>query len=401
MAFSCTRGTNAPGRVRSAWWAFPIAIGMLFCTFAVPAVADVEVWTDKEKRILKGDLKGLRILPSGSGAKTQARPQKKTKKRGRKQAKPSRGPMTLRVGPKERLKWPSLAAAEAQDGDTIEITAGEYVDCANWKANNLTIRGVGGRAHVRDEMCQGKAIWIINGINTTIENIEFSGMKVKDKNGAGIRHQGAGLTIRNSYFHDGEQGILGGGQKPGDTILIEDSEFARIGKIGRAHPIYINRSKKFTLRRSYIHDCVDESNCVKSRADHSVISCNVIASLEGNSSWEIDLPNGGLGEIRNNTIQQGPKSANRNIIGFAMETSKPRKRYPQQKLIIESNIVINDHSSGKFVNIRRRENTELQIKGNTFIGPGKLDYKEGNEHFHRRHTAKMKPYPFLPPACKK
>jgi hypothetical protein len=354
MVFSFTLGRNALGRVRSAWWAFPVAVGMLLCAQVVPVVAE-----------------------------------------------PVLGPMTLRVGPNERLKWPSLAAAEAQDGDTIEIAAGEYVDCANWKANNLTIRGVGGRAHIRKKMCLDKAIWIINGSNTTIENIEFSGMKVKDRNGAGIRHQGAGLIIRNSYFHDGEQGIVGGGQKPGDIVLIEDSEFARIGTLGRAHPIYIGRSQKFTLRRSYIHDCVGEANCVKSRAYHSVISCNVIASMAGNSSWEIDLPNGGLGEIRNNTIQQGAKSANRRIIGFAMETIKSKRRHAQQKLIVEGNIVINDHSSGAFISHRHRENTELQIKGNTFIGPGKLDYKEGNEHFQRRHSANMKPYPFLPFACNK
>jgi len=33
---------------------------------------------------------------------------------------------------------------------------------------------------------------------------------VPDKNGAGIRQEGAGLTVRNCFFHDNEDGILTG-----------------------------------------------------------------------------------------------------------------------------------------------------------------------------------------------
>lgn len=48
------------------------------------------------------------------------------------------------------LKSPSAAAQIAQDGDTIEIEAGVYArDAAVWKQNDLMIRGVGGRAHLR------------------------------------------------------------------------------------------------------------------------------------------------------------------------------------------------------------------------------------------------------------
>ncbi|NKB55908.1 MAG: hypothetical protein GKS00_06195 [Alphaproteobacteria bacterium] len=228
-------------------------------------------------------------------------------------------------------------------------------------------------------------------------------MKVKDQNGAGIRHEGAGLTIRNSYFHDGQQGILGTSRRPGDVILIEDSEFARLGIRGRAHPMYFNKADKLIIRRSFIHDCLGEGNCVKSRSKITEISCSVIASMGGNSSWEIDLSNGGRAEIRNNIIQQGPKSVNRNIVGFAMETGNAKRRNSEQMLIFERNIVINDHSGGgQFLNYRKRENTKLVVKGNTFIGPGKLQFKDkNNEYFRNRQLANLKPYPALPSACKK
>ena len=58
----------------------------------------------------------------------------------------------------------------------------------------------------------------------TIENIEFSGAQVADKNDAGIRFEGAGLTIRNSHFHDNEMGIMVN-ENPDSDIIIEESEF--------------------------------------------------------------------------------------------------------------------------------------------------------------------------------
>src|SRR5262245_2472076 len=108
---------------------------------------------------------------------------------------------TLRVGPQHELKTPSAASKLARDGDIVEIEPGLYAaDTAVWFQNALTIRAVGGRAHLRADGAQaeGKAIWVIKGAGTTIEGIEFSGAKVPERNGAGIRLEGPGLTVRNS-----------------------------------------------------------------------------------------------------------------------------------------------------------------------------------------------------------
>ena len=119
----------------------------------------------------------------------------------------------LPVGAGAEFATPSKAAAVARDGDTVEILAGVYArDVTVWRANNLTIRGVHGRA-VLDAMGAaygGKAIWVIQGKNTTIENIEFAHCKVPDKNGAGIRQEGATLTLRHCLFRDNEDGVLAG-----------------------------------------------------------------------------------------------------------------------------------------------------------------------------------------------
>jgi len=59
-------------------------------------------------------------------------------------------PTVLRVGAKRELRRPSAAAQIARDGDVIEIDAGVYDgDAAVWRQHRLTIRGLGGRAHLR------------------------------------------------------------------------------------------------------------------------------------------------------------------------------------------------------------------------------------------------------------
>src|SRR5678815_5689730 len=112
---------------------------------------------------------------------------------------------TLLVGPQHALKTPSAAAKVARDGDVVEIEPGLYAgDAAVWTQNRLTLRGRGGRAHLRADgaHAESKGIWVLKGAETTIENLEFSGARVADRNGAGIRLEGPGLTLRNCHFHD-------------------------------------------------------------------------------------------------------------------------------------------------------------------------------------------------------
>ena len=247
---------------------------------------------------------------------------------------------------------------------------------------------------------QRKDIWNLVGKNTTIENIEFSGMYNASRNGSVIRHQGIHLTVRNSYFHDGEEGILGG-YKAGNVILVEDSLFERLGAIGQSHPIYINGGKSMTLRRTVIRGCIDQANCFKSRAQQNTLTCKVIASMDGNSSWEVDIPYGGRATIRNNVIQQGARSVNYGIIGFAMETHKPGQKNPEQTLNLENNLNINNHNKGRFIVYREHKNTKFNVRGNKFVGKGRLDHRTGNKLFRDRAAAKLKAYPALPEACKK
>ncbi len=270
---------------------------------------------------------------------------------------------------------PSQAAAAAKNGDTIEIDAGLYSgDVATWTRNNLTIRGVGGRAHLdaHGRNAQGKGIWVIQGANTTIENIEFSGATVPDQNGAGIRQEGPGLTLRNCYFHDNENGILTGANLSSD-VVIENSEFARNGfGDGQSHNIYIGTVRSFTLRYSYSH-LAKIGHLVKSRALTTYILYNRLTDETGTASYEIDLPAGGRAYIIGNLIQQSSTTDNETIISFAEEGG----RNAVQELYVVNNTIVNDYAEGGiFVHVSGLPSASLLVN-NLFIGPGTVLQGQG------------------------
>jgi len=287
-------------------------------------------------------------------------------------------PAVLHVGANRELKRPSAAAQIARDGDVIEIDAGLYVgDAAVWRQHRLTLRGIGGRAHLRADgaHAEGKAIWVVKGNDTTIEGVEFSGAKVPDRNGAGIRQEGAGLTVRDCYLHDNENGILTGAN-PASDILIEHSEFAHNGVgDGQTHNLYIGHVRSFTLRFSYVHHALVGHN-VKSRAQRNHISYNrIMDERDGRSSYAIEFPNGGLALVIGNAIQQGPAAENPTIVSYGAEGLQ----HPLNELYFVNNTVVNDRPAGaRFLFIRASTaaapivNNVFSGRGNVLSGPGEL-----------------------------
>ena len=142
----------------------------------------------------------------------------------------------LRVGSGKTYSTIAAAAAAATTGSVIEVDAGTYNDdVVVWRTDGVVVRGVGGaRAHVHgtrtiqfvsgDDKNNGKGIFVVNGDNMRIENMEISNAKVTDENGAAIRNEARNLTICNGYMHDNENGFLGAAS---GTLTMEYSTFAK------------------------------------------------------------------------------------------------------------------------------------------------------------------------------
>jgi hypothetical protein len=257
---------------------------------------------------------------------------------------------TLPVGPGKAYATPSAAAASAQTGDLVLITPGEYRgDVATWRAANLTICGDGGRARLfaDGKDAQGKGIWVIapgNSATTTIVNVEFHDAKVIDQNGAGIRHEGGHLVLRNTGYYDNENGILGGGGPV--TVTIERSEFARNGLgDGYTHNLYIGNVDRLRVVASYFHEAKIGHN-LKSRAKENVIENSYfVDGVNGTSSYLLDFPDGGIVFMRGNLLHKGPKADNTTAVAYGAE----RNMWPTNTVTLIHNTLVNTMGRGTFV----------------------------------------------------
>lgn len=279
------------------------------------------------------------------------------------------GAETLRVGAGEKLTKPSEAFGVARDGDVIEIAAGTYKgDVATIRQNGLTIRGMG-KERVKipagGKEAGGKAIWVTAGKDITIENIEFSGARVKDRNGAGIRPEGANLTVRNCRFYDCEDGILGGNGE----MLIEYCEFAHCGPVAdpATHSLYISAAcTKLTFQYNYSTDVI-EGHLLKSRAKESWVLYNRLSDEKGTGSAVADFPNGGFVVMVGNVLQKGVNAQNTRVIAYGMEGIK----HERNALFVVNNTMVYENRRGGafFVNVQKvAEDFVPVIRNNLCVG---------------------------------
>ncbi|MEO6940368.1 MAG: hypothetical protein ABI444_09560 [Candidatus Kapaibacterium sp.] len=277
---------------------------------------------------------------------------------------------TWQVGATRTYKSPSKVMSLVASGDTVAIDSGLYSgDVGNWTKDNLVIRCTVGYAHLdaKGQSAGGKAIWVVQGKNTYIEGIEFSGATVPDMNGAGIRQEGIGLELRRCYFHDNQDGVLAGDNATSD-ILFEACEFARNGAgDGYSHNMYINHVHSFTLKFCYVHEAKVGHN-VKSRAYNTYILYNRIIDAEtGTASYDIDLPNGGRAIVMGNSIMKGPKAQNKMLVNYGAEGLSN----PDTELYVINNTMLTELGNTTFVRIAT--GTPLaRVMNNIFAGAGTL-----------------------------
>ncbi|MFC3461183.1 MULTISPECIES: hypothetical protein [Massilia] len=284
---------------------------------------------------------------------------------------------TLSVGAGKTYATPCKAFAAAKTGDLIEIQAATYSgDVCAISASKLTIRGVNGRPQINaaGKSYGGKGIWVVRGNDITIDNVEMFGAKVADKNGAALRLEGTDFTLRNSFLHDNENGILSGANTA-STVTIEYTEFGRNGYgDGYSHNLYIGKVAKLYFRYNFSHDANVGHN-LKSRALYNMIAYNRFSSLRsgetgstaaGKPSYEINVPNGGTTYIIGNVIMQPASNNNPAMVSYGEEGVGDRKT----DLYVINNTFVNDESSrGTFVTIRNAA-TPAKLINNIFSGGG-------------------------------
>ena len=259
--------------------------------------------------------------------------------------------------------FPSISAAitGSNANDTIQVSAGSYVENFPDITHNLTIESVGGLAALTTplpEPANSRAILEVPvdaNVSLTISGLSLSGAidSPVQSNGAGLLFEvgNANLTIINSSIFDNQDGILTGGvdaaSTGGMTVTIVGSEIDNNGvdpsnpRYGFDHNIYVGAVTQLTVEDSYIHDALGGHE-IKSRAYASTIIGNRIEDgATATTSYSIDLPDGGNDIVANNTIEKGASSPNRYVVHYAGDAT-----YPGSSLLLTGNTVINDRAGG-------------------------------------------------------
>lgn len=283
---------------------------------------------------------------------------------------------TWSVAPGSALPTVAAALLRANDGDVIEVQPGHYRgDVAVIRQTKLTIRGVGLRpVFLADgRHAEGKAIWVVRDGDIRIENIEFRGARVPDRNGAGIRFEKGRLHIAGCAFFDNEMGLLTANF--GDAELtIEDSAFGQAPTHagGLHHLLYVGRIARVSILNSHFSQGF-KGHLIKSRARQTELTgSTVVDGPLGRASYQIDLPNGGLARLRGNTIGKGPQAENASLVAFGAEAAA----WPESALTMHGNRLINQgRAAAHFVRVwpeRLPAAAPIELRDNRLIGRGDL-----------------------------
>lgn len=273
------------------------------------------------------------------------------------------------------------ALATAQDGDVIELLPGTYVDGPlQVVGRRLTLRGVGQGANrtvlkAGDKPSAARALLTVRGGQVTIENMEFRGMRSTNAAGAGVRLEGGQLRLRGCAFVDNETGLSTDNDTQAD-VDVQDSLFGPAPKVegGLAHLVDIGRIARFSVSGSRFQGGF-EGHLVKSRARESRITYNLLRDgPEGQSSHELDLPQGGLAIVVGNIISQAPRSQNPVVVAYGAEG----QHWPVNKLYLAHNTMINQKWTPawflRVFNDRLPADTAVYAINNLTLGGGVLEW---------------------------
>jgi hypothetical protein len=272
----------------------------------------------------------------------------------------------LDVGPGQKFAKPSEAIAKAHDGDTVRVAAGDYEDCASIKQNRFTLEGpADASAVMRNKTCAGKAILVIDGNDVTVRGLTLANAKVPDKNGAGIRAEGGALRVENTKFLHNENGLMSANEA-GIVIRVVDSTFIGNGQCQPtcAHGIYAGHIRLLRVEHSKFLE-QHEGHHIKSRAARTeVIGCDIQDGPAGNSSYLIELPNGGAALIERNQMSKGRMSSNG---GTAISIGAEGDINPPGPIVVRDNVFVNDQDRPT-VFVRNFAATPAELSGNTLTG---------------------------------
>lgn len=229
----------------------------------------------------------------------------------------------ITVGPGGEFARIADAARNARNGDTVEIAPGLYRgDVAKWTQDDLVIRGTGDGVVLEADgaSIEGKAIWVIRGRRVTVSRVTFSGARVPDGNGAGIRLERGSLDVRECRFLGNQVGLLTGNDASIE-LRVNNSEFSDAMPSAHSlpHLIYVGAIDRVTIEGSRFSRG-QHAHLIKSRARESRVAYNIIDDgPQGAAAYELEFPSGGKVTVLGNVIGQSAGTTNPVMLAYGAE----------------------------------------------------------------------------------
>jgi hypothetical protein len=221
---------------------------------------------------------------------------------------------------------------------TIRFRSARFADCAVQRGGDITyVAAVPGQAVLEGVACEGKAALVLGGRSAKVDGLVFAGIRVPDRNGAGIRLEQGNLFVSQAWFRDSEEGILTA-PDPSGAIVIDKTTFSRLGRCDGdaacAHSIYTADYGSLTVTRSRF-EAGRGGHYLKTHARRVEIANNSFDDSRGSATnYMIDLSVGSNGRIVNNWMVQGRDKENYSaFIAIAAEGHNNRA----DGLVIEAN----------------------------------------------------------------
>ena len=158
-------------------------------------------------------------------------------------------------------------------------------------------------------------------------------------------------------------GLLAGDNADSDIRIIR-SRFSDNGfGDGYSHNIYVNHVRSLTMRYSW-SSWAHTGHLLKSRAATTLLYYNRLVTEGSDSSYEVDLPNGGLAVLVGNSIQQGRFGENGNLIAFGEEGDLMKA----SRLVVVGNTLVDDsRGAGNAVLLGDDVSGGVQIRNNVVV----------------------------------
>lgn len=281
------------------------------------------------------------------------------------------------------------AVRKAVDGDTIELLPGEYPGGLVIEKRQLTLRGLGPQPLLvkgQGKLPPERGLWTVRGGVVTIENLEFRGARATDGSGAGVRHEGGKLTLRQCQFFDNEHGVLSTNDEAAE-LRIESSVIGMAPRVagGLYHLLNIGRIGKLTISGSRVQQGF-EGHMIKTRARDNEITYNFIHDGQrGGASHAIDVAGGGVAYIVGNVIGRGADGQSLALVKYGAEG----RIWDKNELILAHNTLMN-HGwlPAWFLRIARDSlpnDVPVLAINNLIVGPGIFwlgasGHFDGNRH---------------------